>query len=667
MTVSEAGRDLGPTAAGDGSGEAPAPYRSGLTLRSLLLGLALVVLICVGAPYSIWMVGSSEITWSFFPIGVGLPFVLTVLANALIKRRRPRWALTPPELITVVIMGLVASGIPNFMVGFMLAIVSKPYYGATPENGWAGYIQPYLPEWAIPSPEGDAMRFFYEGLPQGGAIPWGVWLGPLIWWLGLIFAVYFLCFCVVVVLRRQWMDNERLVFPITEVPRLLTEVEAGSALPPILRSRAFWIGCAVPLTIILFNCISYWQPGFPQLNIHQDYQIQVFRGAPPVVLKIYFPIIGFVYLISTPISFSVWFFYLVALAGTALANWWGVTVQPDSFMYSSMTQLQWTSSGAFVAMVLWSFWMGRHHLAAVGRAVFWHTGEVDDRHEMMSYPLAVWGGLASFVFILVWLWSSGMALHVAGLLIVGALIVYIGMTRIVIQSGVHYVTSPYSPQALVLAATGTGIGPHSLVALSLSYSWCSDIQSIFMPATAHAARLNLLGRERRRLGVAIGIAVVFGFVLTVWFMMWICYKHGAGNFRSWVYDPGAGAGGLAFNQAARLMANPAGPDADKLGLFAIGALVYSVLSVCQYRFYWWPLHPVGLTIATLWNLRLIVTSVFIAWALKSIVLRVGGISAYRQARPFFIGLIIGFFLGVGVAYGIDALWFFGKGHAILHG
>ena len=640
--------------------------RSGFTVRSIAVGFGMVVAICLGAPASVWLVGSTEITWSFFPIGVGLPFVLLVLANSAVKKLWHARALTPPELMTPVVMGLAASGIPIFMVGLLLSIPTKPYYGATPENGWAGLIQPFLPEWAIPSPDGEAMRYFYEGLPRGAVIPWDAWLGPLAWWLALVLAIYYLAFCIVVILRRQWMDHERLVFPVTEVPRLLAE-DDGSALPPIVRTRAFWMGCAVPVVVILYNCISYWQPGFPQLTIHDDYQVQLFRGAPTLLLKIYFPVIGFVYLVSTPISFSVWFFYLLSIAGTALINWMGVMVVPDSFMYSPHTQLQWTSSGAFVAMVMWSLWMGRKHLAAVSRSVLRRSTELDDSEEMIPYSWAVWGGLAATVFIVGWLWRSGMDLYVAVLLLCLAVIVYIGMTRIVIQSGVHYVTSPFSPQALCLAVTGTAVGPQALVALSLSYSWCSDIQSIFMPAVAHGARLSVLGREHRRLGLAIALAVVFGFAVTVWFIISLCYEYGAGNFRSWYFDPGAGAGGLAFDQATRLMGDPHGPDSDKLGLFAIGAVLYSLLSVCSYRFHWWPLHPLGLTIATLWNLRLIATSVFIAWALKTTILRIGGIAVYRQLKPFFIGLIVGFFLGVGASYAIDAVWFFGKGHAILHG
>jgi len=649
--------------------EAPPPGEggSGFTLRAVALGLALVLLICLGAPYSIWMVGSSEITWSFFPICVGLPFVLLVLANGLVRRWLPQLALRAPESITIVTMGLVATGIPIFIVGLLLAIPSKPYYGATPENEWAQYIQPYLPNWAIPSPDGDAMRHFYEGLPSGMPIPYEAWLAPLGWWLSLIFAVYFICFCIVVILRRQWVEHERLVFPVTEVPRLLTEEREGAALPPIMQDRLFWLGCALPVIVMLFNCISYFKPGFPTIAIHEGMEVQVFDGAPPVVLKLYFPVMGFVYLIGTPISFSIWFFYLVAVGECALLSWMRISTLPAAFVSGPMMTLGWQSSGAFVTMVLVSLWMARRHLAAVMRTVFCASGEVDDAEEMMSYRAAVLGGLIASLYVVGWLWKSGMGPGLALLFLAGTLVAYIGMTRLVVQSGVHYLTSPFSPQYLAVAITGSAISPYSLVALALSYSWCSDIQSIFMAAAAHGARLNELSRQRRRLGIAIALAVVVGFVGCILFILHLGYRYGAGNFRSWYFASGAGAGGRALDQVTYFLANPAPPDMEKLGLFGIGAVAYGLLALCHYRFYWWPLHPVGLAMASLWNLRITVASVFLAWAFKTLTLRLGGVGLYRQLRPLFIGLIVGFFLGVGISYGIDVIWFFGKGHPILHG
>ncbi len=638
----------------------------GVTWRSLSLGLGCVLLISLGAPYSIWMVGSSEITWSYFPVGVGFPFFLIALANALTRRFRPSWGLSPAEMVTILSMGLVSSGIPIFIVGYILAVISKPYYGATPENEWYSYIQPYLPDWAIPG--NDAMRAFYEGLPAGQSLPLGAWLGPLGWWLSLMLAIYFVCFCLVVILRRQWVEHERLVFPLTEVPRLLTETAPGEAVPAIFRDRLFWIGAALPLFVILFNIISFFHPGFAQIAVYQDYPVEIVRGLPPINLIVYFPVVGFAFLASTNILFSIWFFNLISLAETALINWASLSTTPDPYVWGTTPTLSWQGFGAFVAMVVWSLWMGRKHLAAVWRQVFEGSRELDDRRELISYRLAVLGGATGILYILGWLWKSGMDLHLALLYLLGVLIIYLGITRLVIQSGVYYLTTPLSSQAMVLALTGTaGLQPQSLVGLSLTYAWCGDIQSVFMPSAAHAARLNELSHQRRGLGLAIGLAVIVGMAVSAYFMLYLSYQYGAGNFRSWIFDPGAGAGGVAFDAVVRDMKDPITTKWGKLGYFGLGSLVFSALSICQYRFYWWPLHPVGLALASVWMIQRVAFSVFLAWACKTVALRLGGVALYRQLRPFFVGMVVGFFIGVGISYGVDAIWFFGKGHAILNG
>ena len=212
-------------------------HLGGFTIRSILLGIGMVLIVCLGAPLSIWIVGSTEITWSFFPIGVGLPFILVVFANAGLKRIRRSAALRPAEMMNVVVMGLVGSGIPVFIVGLMLSIPTKPYYGATPENDWVSLIQPHLPDWAIPSPEAGAMRYFYEGLPDGGVIPWGAWWGPLAWWLSLVLAIYFLSFCLVVILRRQWMEHERLLYPLMQPSLALIEMTT----PVLIQARLIYL------------------------------------------------------------------------------------------------------------------------------------------------------------------------------------------------------------------------------------------------------------------------------------------------------------------------------------------------------------------------------------------------------------------------------------------
>ena len=113
------------------------PLPHAVSARAILLGLLWVVGICVGSPYSLWLVGSTEPTWSHFPSSVGCPFVVLVLGNALLRRFRIPWALRPAELITMLVMGLVVTGIPIFVLGTLMALISSPYYAATPKTSGA--------------------------------------------------------------------------------------------------------------------------------------------------------------------------------------------------------------------------------------------------------------------------------------------------------------------------------------------------------------------------------------------------------------------------------------------------------------------------------------------------------------------------------------------------
>ena len=635
-----------------------------MTLRSAILGIIVVMAVVTGAPFSIWMVRSSEITWSYFPTSAGFCFVVIFLANALVRRWRERWMLQPGELATIVIMGLAATGIPTFIVGTLLAIISSPYYGATPENDWAGNIHPYLPEWIFPHDNsGDAMRWFYEGLPKGQTIPFDVWIGPLFWMLSLILTVYFVCFCLVVVFRRQWAVHERLVFPLMEMPRLL--IDDGGR--PIVRSKGFWLGVAIPLGMILFNLIGSFYIGFPKLEFTQAVTLQFSRDFPAISLMLYFPVIGFMYLVSTSVSFSIVFFYLLAVVQEGVTNRIGYDVtRPDAFVWG-MQSLSWQAWGGFVAMVVVSLWMGRRHLGEVMRQVFRGQQTIDDSEEMVSYRTAVYGFLIGLVYILGWLWKSGMDLHIAVLFIFGVLVAYYGVTRLVVQAGVYFLGPPVGAQAFTLAITGTSIGGRNLVALGITYAWFGDVQSLFMPAAAHGARLAEIYRIRRSMAWALGLAAVVGFITCLYFVLSLCYQYGAGNFGSWYFVAGGGAGGMAYDGVIRHFNEPWPTDWNKLSYFGIGIVSYAVLAVLQYRFHWWPLHPIGITLAPLWMTRLIVFSIFLAWLCKSSIMRYGGISAYRDARPFFMGLIAGYFLGVGVSYLVDVFWFMGEGHPYFHG
>jgi hypothetical protein len=520
-----------------------------------------------------------------------------------------------------------------------------------------------LPEFAVPQPEGDKIRWFWEGLPSGHEVPYEIWLGPLFWWFSLILTVYFICFCIVVILRRQWEDEERLVYPLTELPRILLDAESNAE-GTILRSPVFWTGFSLALGMVVFSMIRFFQPGFPDLAIWETNSLSLGRDFPAIDFRIVPPILSFMFLARTSISFSIWFFYLVAVLQEGVTNRFGYDVtQPDAFVWG-MQSLSWQGWGAFCAMVFWSLWMGRRHLRSVFRQAFTNERTYDDRAEMISYRTAVYGLLLGFAYFVGWLCVAGLDLHLALLFAAGVLIVYTGMTRLVVQTGMFYLTTPVNAQAFTTALSGTAIGAGNLVTLGFQYSWHGDVQSVFMPSAAHASRLEHISRGRGLMGVVIALAVVVGFVSGTYYILTVCYEYGAGNLRSWYFGAGGGIGRMAFSGVIRQIGAPAGTDWSKVSYAGVGAAVYSVLSLCHYRFYWWPLHPVGLAIAPMWMTRLCAFSVFVAWASKTALLTYGGIQAYRRARPFFVGLAAGFFLGVGVSFAVDATWFFGYGHGV---
>ena len=74
----------------------------------------------------------------------------------------------------------------------------------------------------------------------------------------------------------------------------------------------------------------------------------------------------------------------------------------------------------------------------------------------------------------------------------------------------------------------------------------------------------------------------------------------------------------------------------------------ALLMLARHRLLWWPIHPLGFPISTSWMTNYLSGSVFLAWLIKSVMLKYGGPSLYQKARPFFLGGILGQFVCAGV-------------------
>jgi len=195
-----------------------------LTLRSVALGLVLVVLVNFAQVYGEYVISASSTNYSHFPIFTFLTFVL--LALVVVPTMRVvfhRRGLSRSELFVILMMVMVAGVIPsNGLVGFFLVVLATPYYFADAENRWAEFLHSHIPDWMVPK-DLWVTRWFFEGLPEGRSVPWSAWVVPIAWWLLFFAALTFAILAVMVILRRQWSTNERLAYPLVQVPMALVE------------------------------------------------------------------------------------------------------------------------------------------------------------------------------------------------------------------------------------------------------------------------------------------------------------------------------------------------------------------------------------------------------------------------------------------------------------
>ncbi len=651
----------------DHEGDSDQARQRGLTGRAVILGGVVVAVVSVWATYSEFIVRSSRLNMSNFPLALFVTFVLLALAlNPLLRVLGTRSALTRSELLLVLIMGLSSAVIPaaDGLPGYLLGIIAAPYYFATPENGWAQYLHNHIPPWLAPSNSERAMDWFFEGLPGGQQIPWDVWTVPLFWWLSFIGAVAFVSICIAVILRRQWAQNERLIYPLATAA-----LDIASA-PETRRSGTvwgalFWAGFAIGFVMIAWNILSYFSPGiptFPTGKYRSGTWLRLGSSFPGIRIKFNLYTIGFVYFANLEVLFSVWFFYLLNVLQIGLLNRLGYALKISDQWGSSYEIAGWEGFGALFVFVAWGLWMARDHLRKVLHTVFNRADRVDDAGEIMRYKTAVWGTLLGLVYLLLWLRASGMEYRAAALCILGTLITYIGISKIVAETGLIYVRTPLSGQTFAVYTLGSRtLSGSSLTAMAFSYALIS-YRGLFMPPLVHAVRLADFVRGNRR---AILAAVIFSLVLSalvsILLTLYLAYGHGAYNFDVWPYNSGNKA---AFNSAVNKIKNASGADWDRITFFGVGAGLMAILSALRYRFPWWPLHPIGLTITGTNFTRELVFSAFLVWAIKGILLKVGGAMLYRRWQPFFLGILIGYALAVTLSFVVDVIWFPGNGHVV---
>jgi len=306
-----------------------------MTRRAILLGSILSLAIGLILPVTEFLIQGTRLGLSSAtPAAFFLLFVILIGPQFLIKCLKPEWALRRGELLVIFAMMMVATVIPTRGFGgpFFSMITGATYY-ASEENEWAKLIQPHLSDNVVIK-DLKAVRQMYEGL-EGAPIPWDAWMRPLGWWSLFVLCMAAMVISAMLLLRKTWIERERLVFPVAQVALAMVEedrrgepcVRPRSRLNPLFHSSLFWIGFLIPMTLESLTVLNRYFPGVPVFRLQWAIRHDI-SWVPQVPVRINFLMFGFAFFIQAQLSFSLWFFYLLSL--------------PAHWMYGTMPEFVFT-------------------------------------------------------------------------------------------------------------------------------------------------------------------------------------------------------------------------------------------------------------------------------------------------------------------------------------
>lgn len=622
-----------------------------VTLRSLILGL---VMIFVNA---YWLVMVNDI-WdsvdmtlvSLFFNAVFTLFVL-ILINFLVKKLLPKFAILDHELLVIYVMVVTVctiTGTPAF--SYLIGIMIHPFWFATPENEYEALFQRYIPEWFTVRDESVLKGYFYGESTLYTIKHIKAWIIPVLSWSAFGFVLWFVLMCINIVLRKQWTENERLTYPITQLPLDMT---SGSR---FFTNKLMWIAFSIVAFIQILNGLHFYWPLVPALplkkiNIAPFFTEKPWNAIETTFISFYPFIIGLTFLIPLDLAFSCWFFYLFGKAERILAS----TMGWRTLYYDNQSQGAWLIFG-FIAL-----WMSRKHIKMVFKRIITGKFELNDSDEPMKYSYAVLGAIGGIVFLMLFSFRAGMTPIAIIVFFAILIILAISLTKVRAQLGppVHEIIFDVSPSGIMVSTIGTRyLKAPNLTVLSFYYWFNRCNRAHPMPNQLEAFKIaDKANINKKHIMLVILLTTAISMPMTFWLEFHVLYKYGALTKAKGYINY---IGFESFGRLCSFLTNQRGSNYVEMAFMMGGSVFTLFLSYMKLRFIWWPFHPAGYVLSggSWGGMTYVWSAVLITSIAKQIILRTGGLRMYRKAIPFFLGLVLGdYSIGciwsiIGIAFGI---------------
>ena len=628
----------------------------GVTFRAILIGLLLI------PPNTYFIMANHLRYWSTLPTTMSLIYnvviTLTLLTglNFLVKLFLPRFALQQAELLTIYVILSLSSAIAGHdMMQTVIPVIPNGFWFATPENEWQQLFWRYLPSWMTLS-DLSVLQDFYDGDTTFYTKRYlSAWWEPILWWTLFLSVLIWVMICIDLLLRKQWIERERLTYPIVRLPIEMTHSDGR-----LFKSKMLWIGFAIAGGIDLVNGIHVFFPVFPEIPV-REFNLGAYFTEKPWDAIGWTPIyilsfgVGLAFLMPLEMSFSLWFFYLFWKGERVLGRAMGLQILPG-FPYHGPQGV-----GAYLGIACFALYGGRRHILHVIKRIIRtgngnSTGGTSDGYiapemkDTTNYRWVFAGLVAGMLFLFIFSGYGGMAVWMIALYFLIYYLLALGITRVRAEVGppTHEMFVA-NPRQFILDAFGSRpIPPQSLTMMSLYYAFNRGYRAHPMPHTLEGFKLAEVGNMKsKHIVIAMMCAVFFGILASFWSYLIVSYDIGA--------NPGLGNGG--YNRLRTWLYYPSEPNVPAVTFMGVGFLFTGLLWWLRSRFPMFPFHPTGYAVASsMWTFGWLWFSVFISWAAKNLILRFGGIRLYHRVIPLFLGLILGEFMVGGAWVIIRLIW-----------
>lgn len=622
---------------------------SDITNRSIIIGLLIM-------PIIVYLIALQEMIWhALHWSSMSLPqisvFVIAVLIfiNLIISRLYPKFKLSQNEMLVIYVMVSATTAFTSHdnMVCLM-GILAHGLWYATPENDWANLFHNYLPDWLVIKNYNAAMDF-YKGESNFFIAEYvKSWFPVMLSWSFLICLLFFMLICISVIIRKRWTEQEKLSYPIIQIPLRMTEPTYA-----LFKNRTMWAGFAVAGSISIINGLNFLYPSIPRIPIKEDsYDLGRFFTQTPwsaigsLPIRFYPFLIGLSFLIPLDMTFSTWFFYLFRkwqLFMGSILGWTNVPRYPF---------LEEQSIGSILALFFIVLWAGRRYFKDILFRII-GLSKIDDSNEPIRYRTAMMGFIFGMIALIIFCRELGMSLWLIPIFFCLYFAISISITRMRAEMGppLHAIISA-NPQTIILESFGTRrLGPTNLTLLSLFYWFNRFNRSHPMPHQLEAFKIaERTGASSKKMVRAMLMAIVLGVWATFWIYPYTLYKYGATTAGELL-----GAGWQAYGNLSGWLQHPSPVDVSGLSVTG-GSFIFAIIIwFARTRLYWWPLHPAGYvlgvssgTIDVYWF------ALFVCSIIKWVTLKFGGVRSYNKVVPFFMGLVLGDFI-IGCYWGITSL------------